>query len=47
MSYDRFGRTSDMAMRDHAEGCLIVTALGLMIIDVCLCVALIAMMLSA
>lgn len=46
MSYDRFGRTPDMARRDRIQTWLSIAALGLMVAGIGTCAALVVAMLS-
>lgn len=46
MSYDRFGRTPEVARRERIRDWLCVAALGLMVAGICTCAALVVAMLS-
>lgn len=46
MSYDRFGRTPEMARRERIYDWMCVAVLGLMVTGVCACAALVVALLS-
>lgn len=47
MSYDRFGRTPEMARKERIQDWLVVLALILMIACIVMCAMLVVMILSA
>jgi len=46
MSYDRFGRTPEMARRERIMGWVTVAMFGVMVAGICTCAALVVAMLS-
>lgn len=46
MSYDRFGRTPEMARRDRIQTWVTVGMFGVMVAGICTCAALVVAMLS-